>query len=140
MISNNPFGNFREDCERALKASFNSLYPSISVESFMLSVPSNPEFGELTSTVFFELGKKLKEQPLELAKKVANVVEIKDFPLINKIDVAGSGYINFHSNLPELAEMTLNSIIALNTEYGYVKTQKPNKIIVEHTSANPIEN
>ncbi len=138
MVSSNPFGDFREGCERALKTSFINFYPSVAVESFLLSVPSNPDFGELTSTVFFELGKKLKRKPQELAKNVASAIKLKDFPLISKIEVADSGYVNFHANFDELSKATLESAIGLKTTYGYVKTEKPEKIVVEHTSANPI--
>ena len=64
-------------------------------------------------------------------------IDASQFGLILSLKAAGKGYINFYINLPEFSELTLESITALDTEYGYVKTDKPKKIIVEHTSANP---
>lgn len=138
MVSINPFGDFRKDCEKALRKNFAKLYPSISVESFLLDVPPNPEFGELASAVFFELGKKIKKQPRKLAEQIVDAIESKDFPLINSVKVAGGGYVNFYVDFGKLSKITIESARNLDTTYGYVKTEKPEKIIVEHTSANPI--
>ncbi len=138
MVSTNPFSDFRKDCEGALRRSFAKSFPNVSVESLSLEIPPNPEFGELTSTVFFEIGKKLGEQPRKLAKQIVNTIKVKDFTFINAVKVAGEGYVNFYANFAELSKTTINSVRTLKTTYGYVKTEKPEKIIVEHTSANPI--
>ncbi|MDH5448171.1 MAG: arginine--tRNA ligase [Candidatus Bathyarchaeota archaeon] len=138
MVSINPFGDFRKDCERALRKSFTKFHPSISGESFLLDIPPDPEFGELASAVFFELGKKMKEQPRKLADQIVNAIEVKDFPLINAVEAAGEGYVNFYVNFSELSKVTIDAVRTLDTTYGYVKTEKPEKVIVEHTSANPI--
>ncbi len=138
MVSVNPFGNFRRDCRRALKKSFTSLYPSISIESFLLEIPANPKFGNLSSAVFFELGKKLKRQPRKLAEQIVSSIKVKDFPLISAVKAAGGGYTNFYVDFGRLLKITIESVTALDVAYGHVKTEEPEKIIVEHTSANPI--
>ncbi|MGA2524640.1 MAG: arginine--tRNA ligase, partial [Candidatus Bathyarchaeia archaeon] len=51
---------------------------------------------------------------------------------------AGAGYINFHVNFAKFSALTLESIKKLKFDYGFVKTSKPLKIIVEHTSVNPL--
>ncbi|MCW4053113.1 MAG: hypothetical protein NWE78_07905, partial [Candidatus Bathyarchaeota archaeon] len=53
MTSINPLGDFRKTCEVALKTAFAKAYPEIQIDNFLLDVPSNPEFGQLTSSVFF---------------------------------------------------------------------------------------
>ncbi len=138
MISVNPFGDFREDCQKALAKSFAKLYPSISVETFLLDVPPTPEFGELASSVFFELGKRIKKNPLHIAENVASTINVNDFPLISTVEVAGGGYVNFYANFAELSALTIASVRTLSSAYGLVKTDRPEEIIVEHTSKNPI--
>lgn len=138
MVSVNPFGDFRKDCRNALKKSLTRLYPSISIESFLLEIPPNPKFGDLSSTVFFELGKKLKRQPRKLAEQIVSSIKVKDFPLISAVKVAGGGYVNFYVDFERLLKITIDSVRALDAAYGYVKTEEPETIIVEHTSANPI--
>ncbi len=46
--------------------------------------------------------------------------------------------MNFHVNFAKLSALTLSSIRQLNSGYGLVKTNEPVKIIVEHTSVNPL--
>lgn len=138
MVSVNPFAEFREECETALKEALSRLYPQISIPQIMLESPPSPEFGELSSSLCFELTKQTGERPIEIAEKVAQSIYASQFALILSLKAAGKGYINFYVNLPEFSKLTLESIRALDTEYGYVKTDTSKKIIVEHTSVNPI--
>jgi len=138
VISANPFKEFRDACETALHNALNKLYPQISIPPISLEHPPNPEFGELASSMCFELAKQTSEKPLEMADNIAKAIDVSQFPLIQSVDAAGGGYINFHVNLSEFSRLTLESAMNLDAEYGYVKTQKPIKIIVEHTSVNPI--
>ncbi len=46
--------------------------------------------------------------------------------------------MNFHVNLPKFTSLTLESIRQQDSTYGFVKTEQPLNIIVEHTSVNPL--
>ena len=139
MTSINPLGDFREACEVALKTAFAKAYPEIQIDNFLLDVPSNPEFGQLTSSVFFELGKRLPGiKPPKIATQIAGSINVQDFPLIEAVEAAGAGYVNFHANFSELSKITIESVRALKKAYGFVKIENPERIIVEHTSSNPI--
>lgn len=138
MVPVNPFAEFRDECETALKEALSRLYPQISIPQIILESPPSPEFGELASSLCFELAKQTGERPIEMAKRVAQSIDASQFALILSLKAAGKGYINFYVNLPEFSKLTLESIRALDTQYGYIKTDKPKRIIVEHTSVNPI--
>jgi len=138
MISVNPFAEFREECKIALKDALGRLYPQISIPKITLEYPPSPEFGELSSSLCFELAKQTREKPIDMAEKVMQSIDASQFALILSLKAAGKGYINFYVNLPEFSKLSLESITTLDTEYGFVKTDRPKKIIVEHTSANPI--
>lgn len=139
MISPNPFGDFRKACEKALEKSFTKLHSHVSIKHHMLDTPPNPEFGELASAACFELSKKIKGvKSRKLAEDIVRAIDVKSFHLIDSVKPAGGGYVNFYSNLSELSKTTIDSVRALGETYGSVKTDKPQKIIVEHTSANPI--
>ncbi len=137
MISVNPFADFRAECETVLREALATVLPEVKVEALPLGKTSNPNFGQLASSVCFELAKKLKQNPTVLSSKIADAVDTSKFTLIAKAEPAG-GYINFHVNFARFSELTLNSIQALSNQYGYVKTQTPTNIIVEHTSVNPL--
>jgi len=78
--------------------------------------------------------------PLNIAKQLEEKAngKIQSFPLITSVKAEKPGYVNFYVDLSNLASLTFSSVKTLNFEYGYVKTKKPERIIVEHTSANPI--
>ncbi len=50
---------------------------------------------------------------------------------------AVQGYINFHADTTEYSKLVLEAIIKEDKEYGFIKTSNPQKVMVEHTSANP---
>ena len=137
MASVNPFAEFRVSCETALKDVLGRLFPEISV-SVRLDLPPRPEFGELASSVCFEIAKQTGERPQTVVQKVVEVLDVSRHPLIREVKAAGGGYVNFFAEFAELSRLTIESIRALGREYGHVKTDKPLKIIVEHTSVNPI--
>ena len=51
MVSVNPFAEFREECETALRESLVKSYPQISIHKIRLESPPSPEFGELASSL-----------------------------------------------------------------------------------------
>ncbi len=138
MVYINPFGEFRAGCEIALKDILNQLYPQFSVPSILLESPPNPKFGELASSVCFELARQTEKKPRKIAEKIVQLIDVSRFPLIQSVKAAGEGYINFYVDFDEFSRITITSILSLDEEYGYVKTSEPKKIIVEHTSVNPI--
>ncbi len=122
-----------------MKTAFAKAYPEIQIDSVLLDVPPNPEFGELTSSVFFELSKKIPGmKPPKLATQIADSIDAEAFPLIQAVQAAGAGYVNFHANFSQLSRTTIESVRALKKTYGFVKAENPAEIIVEHTSSNPI--
>jgi len=138
-ISANPFGEFRSQCGTLLRSAMRQTFQEVTVPLIILDIPPNPEYGELTSSICFEIAKQLRMNPLDVAKKI---VEETGAPkaysnLIEIVKAEKPGYVNFYANWAELSSVTLRSARALDTEYGYVKTEKPEKVIVEHTSANP---
>lgn len=137
MIVENPFAEFRKECESVLAYALKEVLREVKVEAFAFSKPPNPQFGQLASSLCFELAKKLNQKPADAAAHLVDAVVKRKFKLIEKVSAVG-GYINFHVNLAKFASLTLQSIRQLGATYGFIKTEKPMKIIVEHTSVNPL--
>jgi arginyl-tRNA synthetase len=138
MISENPFAEFRKECETALEYALRKTLPEIKVETLPLSKPPNSEFGQLSSSLCFELAKKLNQKPIALAEHLVKPLNKYDFFLVENVASAGGGYINFHVDFAKFSALTLTSVKQLGFEYGFLRTEKPLKIIVEHTSVNPL--
>ena len=138
MISENPFAEFRRECEDTLAYALKKTLPEIKIDTLSLNKPPNTGFGQLASSLCFELAKKLNQKPLAIAEHLVNAMCKPSFSLIEKVVPAGGGYVNFHADFPKFSALTLTSVRQLNFEYGFVKTDKPVKVIVEHTSVNPL--
>jgi arginyl-tRNA synthetase len=139
MVSQNPFAEFRKEAETILAQAIKKALPEATVESATtLKKTPNIEYGQLASSLCFELAKKLKRKPLDIAKQIVDAADLSQAILVENVTSAGAGYVNFHLNFPKFSDLTLQSINQLKTEYGFVKTEEPKKIIVEHTSVNPL--
>jgi len=136
MTVANPFMEFRNACVSVLRDALSKLYPDVAV-SLALESPPSSEFGELSSSACFELAKLVGKKPLEVAEQIVGSLDLSGVSLLQAVKPAGAGYVNFYVNPREFAELTLGSVATLSDKYGFVKVEKPVKIIVEHTSANP---
>ncbi len=86
-------------------------------------------FGDFTFPCF-SLAKKLKKSPAIIARELADKMQPGEY--FEKIEAVGP-YINFHINKSKLARITIDSIL---TETLF-KQPAREKIVLEHTSANP---
>ena len=138
MISQNPFDQFRQECQDILANALNRTLPEIKQSAITLNKTPNIEYGQLASSLCFELAKKFNQKPFPLAELIVGAIDQSRFNLIEKVAPAGAGYVNFHVNFSKFSALTLGSIKELRFAYGFVKTTDPQKIIVEHTSVNPL--
>jgi len=81
----------------------------------------------------FHLAKYLKKSPKDIAKEIS--IKIKKSDWIEKVEPKGA-YINFFINNEKLIILTIKQILEKDKKYGFLQ-KKNEKIIVEHTSANP---
>jgi Arginyl-tRNA synthetase len=79
--------------------------------------------------------KKMNRNPFELAEELESKVNSKDLKLVKSCK-AENGYLNFFINEKLLAEKTIHMIEDKGEEYGSGEKKKE-KILLEHTSANP---
>lgn len=135
----NPFGEFRRESGTLLRDIIRRVFPDVTIQPITLDLPSNPQFGQLTSSICFEMAKPLQMSPLKAAEQIEKEAESEkeSFPLIASIKAAGQGYVNFYANFSRFSSLALMSAKTFDAEYGFVKIDRLEKIIIEHTSANP---
>jgi arginyl-tRNA synthetase len=138
LITQNPYELFRQECQTALAGALKKTLPDIELPTISLKKTPNIDYGQLATSLCFELAKKLGVKPLALAQNVVASVDKSQFDLIEKVEPAGAGYINFYVDFAKFSALTLKSIRKLDKAYGFVKTDAPKKVIVEHTSVNPL--
>jgi arginyl-tRNA synthetase len=100
--------------------------------AIVLDRPPKIEMGEAASPVCFELAKRLKKAPRQIAQEIAN--GLGKIEGIARIEVAGAGYLNAYFDRSAF----WNSVSPLATHYSPLPPTKiSGKVIVEHTSINP---
>ncbi len=99
-------------------------------EEFRLEFPPNPELGDLASTISFVLAKKLRKSPHLIAEELASYIEAPE--IFEKVEAAGP-YVNFYIDYSKFAKQQLDKI---DENYGHLP-KVDEKIVLEHTSANP---
>ncbi len=142
--SSDPFGRFRAECDRLLRTAYSNLqksdkkrFPDLDVAS-SLEDPPNQEFGHLASSVSFELARVQKTKPMAIAREIVDELnKTKQHHLVESVQAAEPGYVNFKAKIEALAQLTLDAILQEGSTYGLLKTNQPHRVIVEHTSANP---
>ncbi|QQG43095.1 MAG: arginine--tRNA ligase [Candidatus Daviesbacteria bacterium] len=121
-------------------------YPSTDI---LLSISKNPEFGDYTTNIALQLANleigKLHHSPVEIANEIKNALEKlvigdKERNYLEKVEVAGPGFINFYlktaaliKNLPLVCNYT-----AMVDPQIKVAGEK-RKILVEYASFNALK-
>jgi arginyl-tRNA synthetase len=97
-----------------------------------LERPPKIEMGEAASPVCFELAKRLKRAPRQIAQEIANGLGRVEG--IARMEVAGGGYLNAFFDRAGFWEVLRQ---AERKEPAGMPALRTEKIIVEHTSINP---
>lgn len=99
-----------------------------------VSRPKQIQHGDFSTNVSLPLAKIQKKPPLVIADEI--VKRIPTSPLIEKVEIAGAGYINFF--LSSEARVKLINLILMEKEnFGKSSFGKKQKVQVEFVSANP---
>lgn len=106
-----------------------------------LEIPKEESFGDISTSLALKLARVLKTSPGETAQKLLLYLNqqipgsaIKNF--IEKTDIAGAGFINFHFS-KEYFYSLLKQVLINPKDYFVSKSKKTKKVLVEFVSANP---
>ena len=81
----------------------------------------------------FLLAPIVKKSPNKISKEIKDNIEKSKW--IEKVEAKGA-YVNFFLDKKNLKNLTMKSIFEKKENYGYLEKKKQ-KVIIEHTSANP---
>ena len=90
--------------------------------------------GDYATNIALMLSKQAKMNPVDLAKIIVDQLEESSF--INKIEIAGPGFINFFIS-DESSSSVVSEIIDQGALYGSSKIGQGKKVLLEYVSANP---
>src|SRR4051794_24173973 len=101
-----------------------------------LDRPPKPELGDYSSNAAMLLAAPLGENPRDVAARLAAVLEEQLGESVERIEVAGPGFVNLF-----LADGwyrgAMASLAAAGDRHGHAPVASPERILVEFVSANP---
>ena len=106
------------------------------IPKIVFSPTKTPEHGDIATPIALSLSKSACIAPRKIAEIIIDQIDLEQQPLIDKIDVAGPGFINiFIAN--NWMDSSLMEIYHLGDEFGYTKHGQGKRVLVEFVSANP---
>ncbi len=105
--------------------------------SFSVEHPADLKMGDYSTNVAMVYAKNLKMNPKDLAEKIVEELNKNKDSEIEKIEVAGAGFINFYLSKDFFAN-SLNQIIE-DKKFGNNNSKEGEVIMVEYTDPNPFK-
>jgi arginyl-tRNA synthetase len=124
----------RQYLRERVESSLRSLGLS-AVHAPVFEKPRNPAHGDLTTNVALLAAKQAHLAPPLLARRIVEALNA-DSTLIDRVEIAGPGFINFHFTDKFYREQTAG-ILRLGTGYGRSAASPGTTTQVEFVSANP---
>ncbi len=105
-----------------------------------LEIPPTFEFGERSTNIAFKLAKILKKSPMKIAEDLSREINesLSEKSLVVKTSSV-KGYINFFINFIPFFNQLYSQIKKEGDRYGENLSGSGKKIVVEHTSINPVK-
>ncbi|MBZ5749157.1 MULTISPECIES: arginine--tRNA ligase [Metabacillus] len=105
------------------------------IPDVLLELPKEKAHGDYSTNMAMQLARVAKKAPRMIADEIVANID-KEKGSIDKIEIAGPGFINFYMNNSYLAEL-IPSIIKAGSSYGESTIGNNEKVQVEFVSANP---
>lgn len=119
--------------QAALKAMELGEIPKGELPPILIEEPPQKDFGDFSCNLAMQAARTLKSNPRKIAEAIIQQIES---PYIEKIEIAGPGFLNFYLTEGWL-QKSLGQILEADGTWGERKLETPPYIQVEFVSANP---
>lgn len=110
---------------------------SLPISEFSVEHPEEYSHGDYSTNIAMVLSKAVSTNPRELAEKIAEEIRSNKSDYLEKIEVAGAGFINFYLTR-DFFTQSIQEIIASNI-IGKNNLLDGKKMMVEYTDPNPFK-
>ncbi|WP_050180434.1 arginine--tRNA ligase [Domibacillus robiginosus] len=105
------------------------------IPAVLLETPKDKSHGDYSTNMAMQLARIAKKAPRQIAEAIQENMDLSKGS-VQKIDIAGPGFINFYMNNSYLTDL-VPAVLQAGDEYGRSNAGKGEKIQVEFVSANP---
>ena len=109
-------------------------WPDADLSRVVVEAPREASHGDMATNAAMVLARDAKAKPRDLAEQIAAKLRTED--LIEKVDVAGPGFINLTLK-PQVWADALRTVLREGDAYGRTAVGAAGKVNVEYVSANP---
>ena len=131
----------KQKIKRSIEKSIKELqkekvFPEFEISGIKIEHPEEKTHGDYSTNIAMVLSKKIKKDPIEIAKILAPRLQVLGSGLFEKVKIAKPGFINFFL-AKEYLQSQVKEIFKKGEKYGQLETGKKKKAQVEFISANP---
>ncbi|WP_101842353.1 arginine--tRNA ligase [Halobacillus sp. Marseille-P3879] len=123
----------KDEIVRAVKAA--ELAADEEMPEVVLEQPKDKAHGDYATNMAMQLARVAKKNPRQIATELVEQFDRSEAS-IEKIEIAGPGFINFYMNNEYLTDL-VPTILEAGEAYGRTNTGNGHKVQVEFVSANP---
>lgn len=109
--------------------------PEGDVPAVAVEIPKDTKHGDYASSFAMQCARALHMAPRKIAEALQEQMML-DGTYFEEVSIAGPGFLNFHLGKKWYAD-AVQLVADMGSDYGRVKAEKPEKIMVEFVSANP---
>jgi len=106
--------------------------------NFTVEHPTELSHGDYSTNIAMVLAKGKNANPRELAEVIVDKIKSKNISDIEKIEIAGPGFINFYLS-KKFFEKSVNQILDSENDYGKNESLSGKNILIEYTDPNPFK-
>ena len=117
-----------------MRSALLSVAPGEGGSEIHIERPKQASHGDFSSNLALQLARSLKRNPRQLAQLL--VSELPYSALVDRTEVAGAGFINFHL-APAARRQVLRGILQQGASFGRATIGGGRTVLVEFVSANP---
>jgi arginyl-tRNA synthetase len=113
-----------------------SRFPEAAGAEVTFERPRDPSHGDFATNIAMQLARQLKRKPRDIAEAIVGHVSAAGDPSIDKLEIAGAGFINVRLKQASKARV-VGEILQAGARFGRRAPASGEKVQVEFVSANP---
>jgi len=126
----------RDDLATAVRAALRAADLPDPPGGVELTPPRQREHGDWSTNVALQLAKPAGRPPREVAQAIATILEATPVAHLERVEIAGPGFLNLHL-APTWLHEVLRAVVAAGDAYGRSEAQAGRRINLEFVSVNP---
>jgi len=126
--------------EKTIKKSIQEAFQNLDLEvaDVHLEHPTDFKHGDISSNIAMVVAKKTGKNPKKLAEEIVQYIKQNKPDEIERVEVAGSGFINFYFSRKFFTD-SINEILKEGEKWGRNNILKKKKVMIEYTDPNPFK-